>query len=289
MSHVAICITTAARPEMLSRCLNSVISAVRSIESRVTLIVVDNDSTGAARPVAQSCDGVIPVIYEMEPRRGIPFGRNRCLSVALSIGADYLVFVDDDMTVAPDWLGQLLLAAQRLGADVVTGEVINVFSNGSEAPKYLVRTGLRLTAETDNVIFKRWIAERLRFDERLAVSGGSDTLFFRQAHGLGAKIHHAISAVAYEHLHGDRGTRSWFLRRNYRYGLVGVDIERLLRRKSVTMRFLARAGVSVALGVFEAVFFLWRADPTRSFGIYRVARGGGMLMGALGNRAKAYF
>lgn len=289
MTHIAICITTAARPEMLSRCLNSVISAARSIQERVTLVVVDNEPTGAARPVVQACDGVVPLIYEMEPQRGIPFGRNRCLSVALSIGADYLVFVDDDMTVAPDWLGQLLLAAQRLEADVVTGEVINVFPDGGQAPKYLVRTGLRLTAETDNVIFKRWIAERLRFDERLAVSGGSDTLFFRQAHGLGAKIHHAMSAVAYEHLHGDRGTRSWFLRRNYRYGLVGVEIERLLQRKSVKFYFLARAGVSVALGLFEATFFAWRADPTRSFGIYRVARGSGMLMGAFGKRAKAYF
>ena len=289
MTHIAICITTADRPEMLSRCLNSVISAARSIQERVTLVVVDNEPTGAARPVVQACDGVVPLIYEMEPQRGIPFGRNRCLSVALSIGADYLVFVDDDMTVAPDWLGQLLLAAQRLEADVVTGEVINVFPDGGQAPKYLVRTGLRLTAETDNVIFKRWIAERLRFDERLAVSGGSDTLFFRQAHGLGARIHHAMSAVAYEQLHGDRGTRSWFLRRNYRYGLVGVEIERLLQRKSVKFYFLARAGVSVALGLFEATFFAWQADPTRSFGVYRVARGSGMLMGALGQRAKAYF
>jgi succinoglycan biosynthesis protein ExoM len=227
-------------------------------------------------------------MYEQESRQGIPFGRNRCLSIALSIGAQYVVFVDDDMTVSPQWFNELFSLIVATSADVVTGDVMNVFPDGREEPKYLPRAGDRKTAETDNVIFKSWLAEKLQFDERLALSGGSDTLFFRQAYELGANIRHSDAAVAYEHMHGVRGSRKWFLGRNYRYGLVGVRVERLLGSKRVSIRYLFRGLLAVAFGLGEAILATPRADPTRSFGIYRAARGGGMLMGALGKKADRY-
>lgn len=287
-AHVAVCVTTAFRPKMLSRCLNSIICALQSSLQPVTVIVVDNDPAGSARQVVETYYDSISLIYEQESREGIPFGRNRCLAIASKVGAHFIVFVDDDMTVSPQWFQELFFSILDTDADVVTGDVINVFPDGRETPKYLPRVGDRKTAETDNVIFKSWLAERLQFDERLSLSGGSDTLFFRQACQLGAKIRHSEAAVAYEHLHGGRGSRKWFLGRNYRYGLVGVRVDRLLGSKGVSIRYLSRGLFAVAFGLVEAILAAPRADPTRSFGVYRAARGIGMLMGALGKTANRY-
>ena len=68
------------------------------------------------------------LVYAVEPRRGIPFGRNTAVRTAGDV--DFVAFLDDDETADPAWLVELLRVQRTTGADVVTGTVLPVFEAG---------------------------------------------------------------------------------------------------------------------------------------------------------------
>ncbi len=114
---VAIC--TRDRPELLKKCLESILR-LRANESRYfPVLVVDNaSSTSATREVATNAD----VLYVLEPRPGLDFARNRALA---EVTTEMIAFVDDDAVVDGGWVSGLDSAwAHDPTAVAVTGQVL---------------------------------------------------------------------------------------------------------------------------------------------------------------------
>lgn len=177
------------------------------------------------------------VIHENEPRLGIPYARNRVLDIALRHNCDALIFVDDDETVDPDWLPELVRVYREQSLDLVGGPVrLHPCPEQASYFERLVWDGLRqrfkrlevkaaMLAQIGRgsqvtVVTSNWLADLgflrrcgLRFDESIGLSGGSDTRFFHQARSLGARTGWAPRALVLEYMSRNRLTLRYQFKR----------------------------------------------------------------------------
>jgi len=289
MMRVAVCVTTFGRLEMLRDCL---LSIIRSISSNslydVTLIVIDNNEQPVAKSVVESVGdrSERSLVYAHEVRPGIPFARNRALEVALEQKVNFIAFIDDDETVEESWFSEMMKAVDRAHVDVVSGPVL--FNTNRLTPRHRRHSSVRKWAETGNVIFKVWIAERLRFDESLALYGGSDTLFFRQAFELGAIIRWCESAVAIEKRPKSRQTLRWRIQRQWRYGIVSTMIESRLRTGKPTAYVIFLSLLRIVFGALQGLLGILAGPRFSAAGFARLIRGTGSLAGLFGFRYEEY-
>jgi glycosyltransferase involved in cell wall biosynthesis len=300
--HVTICIITRDRPHELGRLLASIAELVlRDDALDLEILVVDNDPGESARPLCAELAGTLPgpIRYETEPRSGIPFARNTAVRRA-SDATDFLAFVDDDQTVDPHWLAELLAVQARTGADVVTGPAVPRFPDGT--PPWLARSGAftllrfetgaeRPFAFTHNVLARREVFRTVQpnFDERMATCGGSDTHFFRRVHRAGFRIVWADEALAYEWVPNHRLSAGWVLRRALRIGGTDAYIERDLEGLGAAWcRLPWRAARYVARGGLRLLSAPSRGRTALVSAGEDWARAVGLLAGIVGFRHQEY-
>ncbi|GBF23227.1 glycosyl transferase family 2 [Candidatus Gastranaerophilus sp. (ex Termes propinquus)] len=225
---VAIC--TYKRPNMLSRCLESVLSADFDVSGyTVEFLAVDNSPECEGQEVVARYGG--RVNYATESKKGYASARNCALKKALELGADFISFVDDDEFVDKNWLKELVLAMEKFEADVVSSSPIQVFEDES-TPSYIKnnfifnkknkkKTGRkRTTSGTDNVLFSADLVRRseLYFDESSNNMIGEDILFFSRANDLGYKIIWCNESIVYESIPKERASLEWVLKRHFMNG-----------------------------------------------------------------------
>lgn len=240
---VSLCVITFRRPTGLRRLVESLAQLeFRNDPARIELIVVDNDAAGSAEGVCAKLSREVgfPIKYGVEPRRGIPMARNRSIRM-IDESSDFVVFVDDDETVAANWLDELLRVQRTCTADVVSGPVVPDFL--APPPRWIVegaffepqrhRTGERiLHAYTSNTLVRASVLAELGgggFDERLALSGGSDTHFFLRVGRVGYKLVWADEAIVYDCIPTSRMNARWLLQRSYRQGVMTIFVIRDVR------------------------------------------------------------
>lgn len=95
------------------------------------VLVIDNNSLDhTATVVAEFANSNPAPRHVLETQQGLDYARNRAIAEARG---DIIIFGDDDILVAPDWLTQLLTpfsTAQSGLIGAVGGEVIPVFPDG---------------------------------------------------------------------------------------------------------------------------------------------------------------
>ncbi len=299
---VAIGITTYKRPEGLCRLIES-LERLRFAEvaPRVRILVVDNDADKTAAAVCEPLSTRIqwPLLYDVEPRPGISHGRNRVV-VRARDEDDFLAFVDDDETVDPEWLDELLRVQRKYDADVVTGPALPQFP--PEAPAWAKEsrffdpkryaTGAQLDhAYTNNVLLSARIFQEQQpiFDERFGLTGGGDLHAFTRLSRAGCRIVWADEAIVHDHLPMSRLTRRWVLRRAYRNGNTHGIICRMLDGWSVeSARFLGKAlRILLRAAVLLPPGLIFRRQHVFKH-VRQVVYGSGMLTGWLKFRFKEY-
>jgi succinoglycan biosynthesis protein ExoM len=299
---VVIAVLTYRRPDDLTELLPLLVQqAAGEVGQDTSVLVVDNDPEAGAR---ETCTGVHPAVrYVHEPRPGIAAARSRALREAHA--HDLLVFIDDDERPSAGWLHSLLDTYDRTGSAAVVGPVISSFdgpldpwiSAGGFFERRRLPTGSPLTvAATNNLLLDmRVVRDReLDFDDRFGLSGGSDTLFTRQLVDSGARMVWCDEAVVTDVVPAARATRDWVLRRRLRFGnttsrveleLAGSAAARLRVRAGLLVRGVARVGggaLRFGLGT------IGRHVGHRANGARTVARGIGMLSGAVGHTYVEY-
>lgn len=289
MKSVVVCVATFGRPALLRDCLLSIFESVVGVSGyRTTVLVVDNNAEDISDSIVTSLPSSDSVEWAVchEPQPGIPFARNRALIESIARRADFIGFIDDDEVVDRRWFEEIMLAVDRPGVDVVSGAVF--FKTDPLTSKYSSRPTCRDRAETDNVMFKSWIADRLRFDTAFAFCGGSDNLFFRQAFELGARIVSCDTAIAVESVPIERQSMAWRIRRQWRYGIVSTMIEKKLQHgRSVSL--MAVVGMlQVPIGLLQFLVGTLRGRETALRGVDRLVRGVGTLAGLVGVRYDEY-
>ncbi|MBE9076936.1 glycosyltransferase family 2 protein [Romeria aff. gracilis LEGE 07310] len=114
---VSVILATYDRPEELRRALNCL---VNQISPRTTeVIVVDNHpASGLTSPVLEEFTSVHLV---NEPRKGLAYARNA--GIVASQG-DIIVMTDDDVSMPPTWIEQLVSPFARPDVMAVTGNIL---------------------------------------------------------------------------------------------------------------------------------------------------------------------
>jgi len=205
-----------------------------------------------------------------EPRRGIPQARNCGLRHALSLGADYVAFLDDDEWPDPDWLDKLLEGAVMHDAALVQGRVIPEYMinpppwaleaglfDGGRDEKSLVKGQVLTYAATNNLLVRADVVRTVgSFDEWWGTQGGDDTEFTLRATRFGFRIAWWPEAIVHEWIAPDRMTLRWIFRRGFRSGnTYGLICRRLSSSwSSICLLFL----FAILMLLFAIIKLPWR-------------------------------
>jgi glycosyltransferase involved in cell wall biosynthesis len=299
---IDICIITYRRPEGLQRLLGG-IQQQRMHEPfpDVRVVVVDNDPEARARSVCDAARAWLDfeLVYEVEKRRGIPQARNAALALALG-RADFVAFIDDDEVPEPDWLAELCDVQRIHEADAVSGPVRPLFD--SPPPAWITRggffdrsrfeTGTRLLCGYTNnlLVSTRALASLDRlFDERMALTGSSDTELFERFARRGHRIVWADAARVVEWVPQSRVNLRWLLQRSFRIGTASVIIDRVCREdRPKVWRMLAHAGWCIAKGALYWPRLLAGNRAAAAEGLRLAVFGLGRLAGLGGYRYEEY-
>ena len=225
-----VAVLTRQRPKMLGELLDSWAQCTVPAGCEVEFAVIENDAEPFSGYVAEKFAGRLPgkLSYTVEPRRGIPFGRNAAANMAMKQGFDLLAFIDDDEIADRNWISALLARYRESGAMLIGGPVIGVAEvdqmnfwrrmlfRGIEH-RYRQKAARNVAGFSNSkrslptIITNNWLADvelftrhQLKFDESLVVSGGSDASFDRAVSAKGLSKAWAEDARVYEQIPPER-------------------------------------------------------------------------------------
>ena len=184
-TKIATGIITRRRPKQFAALLAKLAEQDIPIGTELHFVFVENDSTiSVQRSVDNFTSKLDPIIgnvhLELEPEIGIPFARNRVLDITNRIGADWLVFIDDDdLPTARDWISGLYQGCKNQGLNAGYGT--NVYPDSRRPSK------TRLLHQGSNVIFEMAFLREsgVRYNVNLPV--GEDVQFGLECVAKGAQ------------------------------------------------------------------------------------------------------
>jgi glycosyltransferase involved in cell wall biosynthesis len=307
---LVVAILTYRRPAELALGLPLVIAQVRDFAVRTgtiaSVLVVDNDAAGSARATVDSLTARaigVPVRYVVEAEPGIAAARNRAIDETSS--SDVLVFIDDDEHPLEHWIEPLVDTWQRTGATAVMGRVVSEFGTALDpwvaAGEFFRRrsmpTGTEITvAAAGNLLLDRVQVHRLgvRFDHRLGLGAGEDSLFSQELVRRGGRIAWCEESVAVDRVPADRMSRRWVLDRARSHGnaetVVGLHLANSVGRRGVVRaRAAVRGSVRVAGGTARYLYGLASGSLRhQARGMRTAHRGLGIVAGAAGHVVEEY-
>lgn len=298
--RICVGVITRNRRQMLGELLRS-FTEMRAPEGcSVLFALVENDAQKSLEDLLPILDGR-DVIYEIEPRPGIPVARNKVLEISLRENCDYTAFVDDDETVDPGWLVNLFSDLTTRSLDLVGGPVrLQPVGAGASLHNRMIWKGLvtrnarierraaarrasgedgRVTVVTSNwLIDNRFLRETgITFDEALGMSGGSDTAFFKRARTLEAKTGWAPEALVFEEMPLSRLTTGYQYRRGRDQSIASFHN----KYKSRSAGAAVRAAVFCLFRVLGGVLYLVAVPFTGGRTLTLSARSFGTAVGRL--------
>lgn len=300
--RVTIAVLTYKRPRALESGLPLILDQVGALDTdaRGELLVVDNDPAASARDAVLAIGGVR---YVVEPTPGIAAARNRALDESLE--SDLLVFIDDDEQPTTRWLEPLIDTWRHTGAAAVMGRVISEFDGeldpwvaaGEFFRRRSMPTGTEIrVAAAGNLLLDRAQLRELgvRFDERLGLASGEDSLFSHELVRRGGRIAWCEESVAIDRVPSERMTRRWVLDRARSHGNVETVTNLLLAtgpmdRVSVRVRSAVRGAARVAGGSTRYLYGVATGSLRhQARGLRTAHRGAGIAAGAAGHTVEEY-
>lgn len=237
---IVLAICTFQRPKMLQTCLETVAKMTRPEGYQLKVVVVDNEASDSTGAIVHAVQSPFDTTYIAEPKRGIVHARNTAIDTALSLGADWIAFIDDDQTVPQSWLADMVAAQAQFGADVIHSAVRCVDESGRVLNKLKGRDETDLPdAASGGVLFSvRLVAKDqmgLRFDPRFNFAGGEDRYFFLEATQRGARICRSAANVLDELFIPSRLTKKAQFLRHFHQGWVDsyIDLDMFPRGRAL--------------------------------------------------------
>lgn len=226
--RVTVCMATMRRPGVVDT-LAALDRLVLPADIELAgVVVADNDEAPSSRErVLEAARGMrTPVRYVHAPYRNISIARNACLEACET---EWLAFMDDDETPAPDWLAKLFERRDGEDLDLVFGPAIAVYPDDTPAwirskdyhtSRPVREAGQVQTGHAGNALIRvghpdvrdeRFLLERGR-------TGGEDTEFFFRLWRKGLRLGIANDAVVYEPVEPKRLSFDWLAKRRFRSG-----------------------------------------------------------------------
>jgi glycosyltransferase involved in cell wall biosynthesis len=241
MASVIIC--TYNRAERLRRVLETLNASIVNSAISWEVVVVDNNSSDHTSAVVDAMARACPVLlrYVFESRQGKSNALNRGIATA---GGELLLFTDDDVEVAPDWIQRMVEGFADVPCSAIGGRIVAAW-NGAAPSWYSDRGPYRLMAAivqyehgdtpffTTHPPFGANLAIRKPALESIggfrvdlgpnatqgAVGGGAeDTELCNRLLAAGHRILYLPGAVVYHPVEPERTTRRYFEQWYFRYG-----------------------------------------------------------------------
>ena len=259
------------QPELLGACLCSLDAALERVEGETELVVVDNASgDGSAELVRHEHPAA--TLVELEENRGFGGGVNAGLERSRG---EFVALVNNDATVEPEALAELLRAAREGGPDVGSVAAQMRFA---DRPQTINSAGIGI--DRLGIVYDRLLGAAAGSGERRPVEvfgasagaalwrraaldslGGFDESFFVyledadlawRARMRGWRSLYAPAAVVYHHHSATAGHASPF-----KYRWVGRNRVRLLARNADTRMLARQAPAMVAYDLAYVAYAAW--------------------------------
>lgn len=208
----SIVVCTFNRAEMLREALSSLICQRVGGDRQYEILVVDNGSTDDTPQVISETQTTAPVLVRAvrETREGVSHARNRGVEEARG---QWIAFFDDDQLAEPDWLAQLLSAAEAQQVQCVGGGVRlrlpEAFQRAELAP--MVRTLLSETVGADtprqydrkfapgtgNLMIHRSVFDEVGLFRTDLQEAGEDTELYRRIRAAKIRCWYTPAAVVH--------------------------------------------------------------------------------------------
>jgi glycosyltransferase involved in cell wall biosynthesis len=225
---------------MLCSLFSSLRSMKRPEAEYISFLIVENNVHKTLDQIVDGFRAAMPgsdIEYCNEAVLGISAVRNFALDHAITRNHDLLIYVDDDETVEPDWLINLLKERDDKDLDIVGSPVRPTpFQPNLTLMQRIVWSGIARNsqkserrcrekcaagrANTIKIATGSWMGKLsffretgLRFDQRLGLTGGEDWNLWLSAKQCGAKTGWAPGAIVYETVPAPRLTLSYHFRR----------------------------------------------------------------------------
>ena len=246
-THFSVAICTRNRARSLKRTLQSLVECQKPEPPFVwETLVIDNGSTDETESIVGQFQDLLPLRNFHETRTGLSIARNR--AVRESCG-DWLLWIDDDVTVHPRWLLAYQLAAVKYPKASVFGGPIEICFEGT-APRWILagkkwlggayagRTSDKFTEELNakgpvpfgaNFGLRRWVAQSFPFDARLGrhpmrpTVGGEETRVICDVLKCGKTGFWVSDALVYHHIDKSRQTSGYLRSYYFDVGLVTTN------------------------------------------------------------------
>lgn len=101
---ILVGIPTFNRAESLARTLERFANITRPRHAELCMVVVNNNCTDHTDEVVRQFQSRLPLQLVHEPRAGVSYARTAIMEFAVKQSADYIVFADDDVLPALNWL-----------------------------------------------------------------------------------------------------------------------------------------------------------------------------------------
>ncbi len=169
----------------------------------------------------------------------IPYSRNVFLKFLKNKNVQYAGFVDDDCVIDENWLSNMIKFIDQNNCDIVGGpqyhEVKNkIFRNYYDVLEPTHYHGQLVSwVATNNCFFSKKVfsMSKVFFDINFARVGGSDQLFFSKLDKKRFIIRWNEKSFITENFNAEREKKTWFFRRNLRYGYSGNLIDKKIYGK----------------------------------------------------------
>jgi GT2 family glycosyltransferase len=220
---ISVVIPTYERPVQLTHCLDSLINSDYPRE-KFEVIVVDDGSRMPIQPSLEDYRSQINLTVLRQENAGPASARNRGAAYAKG---EFLVFIDDDCTLAPDYLTKLANHLAKQPDSMIGGRTVNTLLGNPYATAsqllidYLYADYIdepqRITFFTsNNMALPRERFHAIgRFDVSFPLAAGEDRELCGRWRVHQLSMHYAPDAVVY---HAHRLTLADFWRQHVHYG-----------------------------------------------------------------------
>jgi len=303
LAETVVCIPSFRRPQYLRRTLQSL--AEQRTHRRFTVVIVENDAMGCESvPVAIEFlrAGKLQGLCVVEPRQGNCQAINAAFETALDTfpSAAYLLMIDDDEIASPDWLEQMVSAAEATGADIVGGPVFPNFDDEAKRnlrrhpafwPAYESSGPVPVIYGCGNCLIRRTVFAGLEdssFDLRFNFLGGGDTDFFVRCRRAGMRFHWNADAVITETVPQSRTSLGWLALRGLRIGAINYHVElKSARTAWARLKLLVKMLAQLPFSLVRAVRLIV-TEQTPIIALHPMAVALGSALASLGIEPQPY-